>query len=339
MNGNQKQPKTLQEAIRYFSNPENVLAYMIRLRWPNGVVKCPTCGRADVVFLKNQRKWQCKSVHPKRQFSAKVGTVMEDSPIPADKWLTAVWLLSNCKNGISSYEVASALGITQKSAWFMMHRIRFGLSLNRKRFGTERKVGGPDNEVEVDETFVGGQKKNMHKGRRDRYEAKGGAFGKTVVQGILDRTARQVRAKVLPDTTREVLQAQILKSVKYGSKVYTDDASAYFHGMQWRYIHDVVNKTESYVRGRVHVNGIENFWSLLKRGLKGTYVAVEPFHLERYVDEQVFRYNNRKHDDGTPITPSERFELALPQFAYKRLTYAELTGKTEESALQTQAPI
>lgn len=159
MDSNHKQPKTLQEAIRYFANPENVLPYMIRLRWPDGVVTCPTCGRTDARFLKNQGKWQCKSVHPKRQFSAKAGTVMEDSPIPADKWLTAVWLLSNCKNGISSYEIASAIGVTQKSAWFMMHRIRFGLSLNRKRFGTNPKIGGGENEVEVEETFIGGQKK------------------------------------------------------------------------------------------------------------------------------------------------------------------------------------
>jgi len=331
MDSKQKQPKTLQAAIVHFSDPDNCLAYMIRLRWPDGVVVCPTCGRTDVVFLKNQRKWQCKSVHPKRQFSAKVGTVMEDSPIPADKWLTAVWLLSNCKNGISSYEVASALGITQKSAWFMMHRIRFGLSLNAKRFGTKSKIGGPENEVEVDETFVGGQKKNMHRDRAVRYEAKGGASGKTVVQGILDRTVRQVRAKVMPNVKRETLQSEILNQVKYGTKVYTDDAVAYEQGMQLRFVHEFVNKTEAYVRGRVHVNGMENFWSLLKRGLKGTYVAVEPFHLERYVDEQVFRFNNRKHDDGSPITASERFALALPQFANKRLTYAELTGKEGET--------
>lgn len=338
MDAKQKQPKTLQEAIRYFGNPDNALAYMIRLRWPDGVVTCPACGRTDPMFLKNQRKWQCKSVHPKRQFSAKVGTVMEDSPIPADKWLSAVWLLSNCKNGISSYEVASALGITQKSAWFMMHRIRFGLSLNRKRFGSNSKLGGPENEIEVDETFVGGQKKNMHKNRAVRYEARGGASGKTVVQGILDRTARQVRAKVMKNVTREVLQSEILSQVKHGTKVYTDDAVAYEQGLQSRFVHEFVNKTESYVNGRVHVNGVENFWSLLKRSLKGTYVAVEPFHLERYVDEQVFRYNNRKHYDGTPISPAERFTLALPQFANKRLTYAELTGKTEEAATTTPEP-
>ena len=343
MDSNHKQPKTLQEAIRFFGNPDNVLAYMIRLRWPDGVVTCPTCSRTDVRFLKNQRKWQCKSVHPKRQFSAKAGTVMEDSPIPADKWLTAVWLLSNCKNGISSYEIASAIGVTQKSAWFMMHRIRFGLSLNRKRSGGSSKLGGPDTEVEVDETFVGGRLKNMHTEKQARYRAQsvtgtiGGAMGKTVVMGMLDRTARQVRAKVVPNVERLTLQNAVLNGIEHGTNVYTDQAPAY-QRLNRTYVHEVVNHAETYVRGRVHTNGIENFWSLLKRTLSGTYVAVEPFHLERYVDEQVFRYNNRKRADGTPITPAERFSLALPQFANKRLTYAELTGKTEDAALQTQEP-
>jgi transposase-like protein len=196
------------------------------------------------------------------------------------------------------------------------------------------KIGGPENEVEVDETFVGGQKKNMHLDKKVRYEAKGGASGKAVVQGILDRTARQVRAKVMPDVKRETLQSEILRQVKYGTKVYTDDAVVYEQGMQRRFVHDFVNKTESYVRGQVHVNGIENFWSLLKRGLKGTYVAVEPFHLDRYVDEQVFRFNNREK----PMDDYARFQKVLGQIANKRLTYAELTGKTEEAATATPEP-
>src|SRR5947209_11250101 len=120
-------PKTLQQAILYFANADNCLNFMVKLRWPDGVVVCPTCEREDAVFLKNQRKWQCKSVHAKRQFSAKVGTIFEDSPIPLDKWLTAVWMIVNCKNGVSSYEIASTIGVTQKSAWFMMHRIRLAL--------------------------------------------------------------------------------------------------------------------------------------------------------------------------------------------------------------------
>jgi hypothetical protein len=156
------------------------------------------------------------------------------------------------------------------------------------------KLGGPDTEVETDETFIGGRKKNMHADKELRYEQKGGAQGKTIVQGFLDRDLRQVRAKIVPNVLRETLQSEVLKEVKYGSKVYTDDAVAY-NDLRSRFVHEVVNKTASYVRGRVHVNGMENFWSLLKRGLNGTYVAVEPFHLERYIDEQIFR--------GTTIVP------------------------------------
>jgi transposase-like protein len=334
MEGKPMKPKTLQQAIVYFSNPDNALEYMKRLRWPDGVVSCPTCGRTDVTYLKNQRKWQCKTVHPKRQFSAKVGTVMEDSPIPADKWLAAVWLLSNCKNGVSSYEVARALGITQKSAWFMLHRIRLGLSLNARKFGAKTKMGGGSGPIEIDETFVGGKVRNMHRERRKRFAAEsghtGGYTGKTVVIGMLDRDLRKVRAKVIPNVKRESLQAAVMNEVKYGSKIYTDEATGY-DKMREKFVHDVVNHMETYVNGQVHTNGIENFWSLLKRTLSGTYVAVEPFHLERYVDEQVFRYNHRKHEDKTPMTDLERFETALPLFAGKRLTFAEVTGKDGET--------
>jgi transposase-like protein len=334
MNGKQQKPKTLQDAIVYFSDPDNALEYMVRKRWPDGKVACPKCGRQDPVFLQNQRKWQCKSVHKNRQFSAKVSTVFEDSPIPLDKWLIAVWMLSNCKNGASSYEIARTIGVTQKSAWFMLHRIRLGFQTNRG-FGPKTKLGGPDTEIEVDETFVGGRVRNMHREKRLRYvqegERTGGSVGKAIVQGILDRGSRKVRASVVPNVKRETLQNEILKQVKYGSKVYTDEAVAYMGGMQRRFVHEVVNKTETYVRGRVHVNGLENFWSLLKRGLNGTYVAVEPFHLFRYVDEQVFRFNNRLHDDKTKVSDVERFETALSQIAGKRLTYAELTGKDGET--------
>jgi transposase-like protein len=246
-------PKTLQEAIQYFTNPDNALVYMIRLRWPDGIVSCPACGRTDVVFLKTQRKWQCKSVHHHRQFSAKVGTVMEDSPIPADKWLTAVWLLSNCKNGISSYEIAKAIGVTQKSAWFMLHRIRLGLSLNAKKFGTRTKIGGGSGPVEVDETFVGGKMKNMHSERRARFVAEGsrtgGTIGKTIVVGMLDRDLRKVRAKVIPNVKRKTLQAAVMSEVKHGTKVYTDEAIGY-DKIGYNFVHDVVNHVETYVNGQ-----------------------------------------------------------------------------------------
>jgi transposase-like protein len=321
------EPKSLQEAIVYFSKPENCREYLVARRWPDGVI-CPRCQSKNVLFLEKYNRWHCREKHDAPQFTLKTGTIFEDSPISLDKWLTAMWMIVNAKNGVASWEIHRSVKVTQKSAWFMLHRIRLAMQ-DKPRFGHVTKLGGPESEVEVDETFVGGRKQNMHKDKKVRYEAKGGASGKTIVQGILDRTARQVRAKVMPDVKRETLQAEILKQVKFGTKVYTDDAVAYEQGLQRRFVHDFVNKTETYVRGRVHVNGMENFWSLLKRGLRGTYVAVEPFHLERYVDEQVFRYNNRATKDNQ-LNDSDRFDLAVRQIVGKRLTYAELTGKIGE---------
>src|SRR5580704_2039633 len=316
-------PQTLQEAIQYFTDFENCRKFMIAVRWLDGKVRCPACGSEKVTYLQKARLYKCYGDHPKPKFSLKVGTVFEDSPIALEKWLPAVWVVVNCKNGVSSWELHRSLGVTQKTAWFMLHRIRLALKTNT--LGT--KLGSNDGgEVEVDESFVGGKLKNMHRDRRARWEAKrGGSVGKAVVMGILDRDARQIRAKVVPDVKRETLQNEVLQNVKYGSAVYTDDSVGY-DKLHWRYVHDVVNHAEAYVKGRVHTNGLENFWSLLKCGLKGTYVAVEPFHLDRYIDEQVFRYNNRATKDN-PLNDSDRFLLALSQVAGKRLTFAELTGK------------
>jgi transposase-like protein len=328
-------PKTLQEAIQNFSDEQVCIDAVAAMRWPEGVV-CPHvgCGEKDPYYLKTQKRWKCRKC--RKQFSVKVGSIFEDSPIPLQKWLPAIWLLTNCKNGVSSWEIHRALGVTQKTAWFMLHRVRLGMKEDYGR-GPMNKIGGEGHEVEADETFIGGQKKNMHKNKQVRYEAKGGAYGKTIVQGILDRTARQVRAKVMPNVTRETLQTEILRQVKYGTQVYTDSAVAYEQGMQWRFVHDMVDKSVSYVNGRVHVNGVENFWSLLKRGLRGTYVAVEPYHLDRYIDEQVYRYNNRGSRE-MPMDDYARFEKVLGQLAHKRLTYAELTGKTEEAKTTTPQP-
>jgi transposase-like protein len=318
-----KTPKTLQEAIIYFSDPDRAFEYAVSLRWPDGKVFCPRCNGFKHSFIKTRKIWYCYDC--KKQFTVKVKTVFEDSAIGLDKWMIAVWMLVSCKNGISSYELGKAIGVTQRTAWFMNQRIR--KALHRGSFSNTTKMGGPDSEVEADETFVGGLTKNMHKDRKLKLVHKGGIHGgKTVVQGILDRNLREVRATVVPDVKRETLQNQILKNVKYGTKVYTDDAVAYEQGMQWRFIHDVINHSEQYVKGRVHTNGLENFWSLLKRGLRGTYVAVEPFHLFRYVDEQVFRYNNRNG-----LTDAQRFALAMSQIGGKRLTYAELTGKDADA--------
>lgn len=315
----ESEPKTLLEAVRYFSDPDRAQAHFVERRWPDGVV-CPTCGRKDARYLANQRKWQCKSVHPKRQFSAKVGTIMEDSALPLTAWMPAIWLLSNCKNGISSYELARALGITQKSAWFMLHRIRF--AMQSKGGG---KLGGG---IEIDETFIGGKARNMHL-RRGKVMMARGQESKTIVMGMLKRGG-EVRTMVVPDREKKTLHLVIHANVRRGSKVYTDEAISYW-GLESDFAHHVINHAEAYVNGQVHTNGMENFWSLLKRGLNGTYVAVEPFHLFRYVDEQAFRFNHRK-DGERKITDAERFNALLSQVAGRRLTYEKLTGKEGETA-------
>jgi transposase-like protein len=322
------EPKSLQEAIVYLSDADRCFEFAKKLRWPDGTVVCPRCSVAKNSFIKTRKLWFCYAC--KRQFTIKVKTIMEDSPITLDKWMTAFWLLANAKNGISSHELGRAVKVTQTTAWFMLQRIRE--VMNSRKFGATTKIGGEGSELEVDETFVGGKVKNMHRSRRVRFAIQegyaGATTGKTIVHGILDRNLRKVRAQVVPNVTREALQNAIFKNVKYGSTVYTDSAVAYDNGMQRRFVHDVVNKTEAYVRGRVHVNGMENFWSLLKRSLRGTYVAVEPFHLSRYVDEQVFRYNHRK-DGDRKLNDADRFNAVMSQVLGRRLTYDDLTGKSE----------
>jgi len=312
-----KHPKTLQEAVLFFGDADNCLNYMAARRWPNGAI-CPTCGRDDVAYLANQKKWQCKSVHAKRQFSVKVGTIFEDSPLGLDKWLIAVWMITNCKNGISSYEVHRAIGVTQKTAWFMIHRIRKAMEC-----GSFEKLSG---EVECDETYIGGKSKNMHAKRRKEMKIRRGYEEKTGVMGMLQRSGK-VKAKVIKHADTKTLLGLINDNVETGSVVMTDDHGGYRNMSHEDYIHEVINHAVEYVRGNIHTNSIENFWSLLKRSIKGTYVSVEPSHLQRYVEEQVFRYNERKGTDGT------RFQKITSQVSGKRLTYAELTGKTPEASL------
>lgn len=320
-------PQTLLDAVRYFADPDVCVDFVAAMRWPGGV-ECPHCKGKKVSYLSTRRIWKCMNRECHQQFSVKTFSVFEDSPLPLDKWMLAVWLVVNCKNGVSSWEIHRDLHVTQKTAWFMLHRIR--LALKRGFWG---KMGGEDGgPVEVDEAFIGPKPQKMHRARRLRMKTAENGYAKTIVMGMLDRDSRQVRAMVVPDVQRGTLQAAILNNVQKKSKVYTDGATAYddLNERSAKYVHETVNHVDEYVRGQVHTNGIENFWSLLRRSLTGTYVAVEPFHMERYLDEQVYRFNNRATRDN-PLNDFDRFALALSQIAWKRLTYAELTGKVPGS--------
>jgi transposase-like protein len=305
-----KLPKTLLEAIRYFADPDVANDFVAALRWPNGP-ECPNCGGKDLGYTKTRRLWQCKDKTCKRQFSVKVGSIFEDSPIPLDKWIAAVWMIANAKNGISSHELGRAVGLTQKSSWFVLHRVR--LAMQR---GDWRKLSG---EVEVDETFIGGKARNMHKADRTRKITGTGGKDKAKVLGLKERDG-EVRAMVVGGRRKQDLLPKVREHVEPGSAVYTDSLSSY-SGLGEDYWHETVDHAVTYVNGQVSTNQIENFWSLLKRGLKGTYVSVEPFHLFRYLDEQVYRFNTRKANDFT------RFAWVLSTVAGRRLSYAELTGK------------
>jgi transposase-like protein len=316
MNTGTNNPKSLTEAIRYFSDPATAREYFVQYRWPQGV-RCPHCGSDKVSFLVNQNRWQCHTKHAKRQFSAKVGTIFEESPLSLEQWLVALWLEINAKNSISSYELARALGITQKSAWFMLHRCRLAL----KSGSLDKKLSGA---VEADETFIGGLARNMHLDRRLRTLHGPGKWDKTPVMGLLERHTEKgksrVRAEVIPDTRRQTLHSIIHRTVEPGSHVYTDAHKPYLQ-MGPQFIHEFVDHAEAYVQGAIHTNGLENFWSLFKRCIKGTHVSIEPFHLAAYLDSESFRFNHRELTDGG------RFATALPGVVGKRITYAQLTGK------------
>lgn len=304
-------PRTLQQAILYFADFDRCREFLTDLRWPDGTVTCPQCGSDHVTYLAKARVWKCYGKHSSPKFSLKTGTIFEDSPLGLDKWLAALWLLVNAKNGVSSCEIARSIGITQKSAWFMAHRLRFAL-----HHGSFDKLTG---EVEVDETFIGGKARNMHVAQRKRRITGTGGKDKTAVMGILERGGK-VRTVVVENRKKKALQAEVHAHVEAGSALYTDALLSY-EGLAGKYAHQVIDHAVKYVDGQVHTNGLENYWSLLKRGIAGTYVSVEPFHLFRYLDEQAFRYNNRKD-----LNDFDRFQIAASQIVGKRLTWKQAIG-------------
>jgi transposase-like protein len=314
-------PKTLQEAIKYFADAGRAFEYMKSVRWPNGRVSCPRCGCEDVSFVSTRKLWTCKTCQTKKQFTIRVGTILEDSAITFDKWICAFWLIANAKNGVSSYEIHRALGVTQKTGWFMLQRIRLAM-----QNGSLEKLSG---EVEADETYIGGKARSMNAKQRSKRGRGTGGVGKAIVMGLLERgkdKASRVKTKHVPNARRATVQGEVRQHVEPGSHVFTDALPSY-NGLNSAYVHEAVDHAKEYVRGNVHTNGLENFWCLLKRCFKGTYVSVEPFHLFRYLDEQAFRFNERENTD------QGRFIKAISGIAGKSLTYAKLIGKTDQTEL------
>src|SRR3954469_8176865 len=308
-------PKTLLDAVKYFAVADNCRDYMVARRWPNGVT-CPQCGSSAVYFDSSRNGWECKTRHAKRKFTLKTGTIFEDSPLGLDKWLPTVWLIANCKNGVSSHEIARAIGVTQKTAWFMLQRIRLAMQ--------DTETGGKlSGDVELDETFIGGKARNMHFKQRERLGITKGASmaGKVAVMGLLERhpeKGSRVRLATIANNKRKNLMPHVTAHVEKGTTVHTDSLPSYI-SLDTDYTHHVIDHAEKYVDGQVHTNGLENFWSLLKRAIKGTYVSVQPFHLFRYLDEQAFRFNNRRE-----MNDADRFSSVICGIVGRRLTYKDL---------------
>jgi transposase-like protein len=310
-------PTTLQEAVVRFADKQVAHDFFVRQRFPNGMA-CPRegCGSANVVAIKNRNAWRCRECG--RHFTVKVGTIFEDSPIGFDKWLPAMWMLAGDRNGISSYELHRALGVTQKTAWFMLHRLRFAM----KADGDDMLAG----EVEADETFVGGKKRGQGlftNALGMKKLAHGPATGKATVFGMVQRgkdgKPSQVRAMVVPDHKAKSLLPKIYENVVPGSTIYTDALRSYRQADR-DFVHEFIDHSVAYVNGRITTNRIENFWSCVKRTLHGTYIAVRPFHLDAYLDEQVYRFNARCEKDGP------RFVTALKGADGRRLTWNTLTA-------------
>lgn len=296
------------EAVRYFSDLDRAEDYIKSIKWPNGPV-CPGCGSQNVGHIASRRRYQCREKGCRKQFSLATGTIMESTHLRLDQWCVAAWMLINCRNGVSSCEIARTIGCKQQSAWHLLHRLR---ALFTQEY-TEKFRGL----CESDETFIGGLFKFMSAERRERARQRG-QKGKAVVHAIKERRSGMVRAEVIPAARTEYVRDAVLEHVKTGSRLYTDESMVY----DWAdscYIHRTVNHQERYVQGTVHTNGCENFFNCLRRACKGTYIKPTAEHLPSYVDEAVFRFNIRHESEWA------RFDTAMRRIVGKRLTYSELT--------------
>lgn len=303
-----KYPTNLTQAIRYFSDDDRAFEFVKLMRWPDGVT-CPRCDSGRLSFLTTRKMWKCLDC--KRQFSVRVGTIFEGSPLPFSTWLPAIWLIANSKNGISSHELGRALGITQKTAWYMLHRIRKAMA--------DGTVGLMAGVIEVDETYVGGAAKNMHRDRRAYAVTGRGGVDKIAIQGIRERGGK-MRGAVLHGTTAADVEDNIYKWVAVGSTIYTDKFAGY-KGLAANFVHGTVDhQKRQYVDGAIHVNSVENFWTLFKRAWRGTYTKHNFEHAHRYLDERLFSFNLRG------LTDLERCQAVLGQVTGRRMTWAELTG-------------
>lgn len=296
----------LVDLMQKFPDEKSCVEHLRAIRWKDGEY-CPYCGNEKVYHFKDGKTFKCASC--RKRFSIRVGTIFEDSPLPLQKWFVAIYLITSHKKGISSVQLAKDIGVTQKTAWFMLHRLRH--AIKTKSFYRPLK-----NEVEVDETYIGGKEKNKHKSKRVEGSQGRSTKTKTPVVGMVERNGK-LKAKVVNDTKSKTIKDLIISNVVFGSKIITDEFRSYF-GLDFLYQHLFVKHSEGeYVNGIAHTNTIENFWSILKRGIVGIYHFVSKKHLSRYLDEFTFRYNTRG------MTEEDRFNYLLAN-CNGRLAYEQL---------------
>ncbi|MCB9840739.1 MAG: IS1595 family transposase [Phycisphaeraceae bacterium] len=304
-----KKPQTLVAAIRFF-DADTADSYLASIKWPDGQPCCPRCGSVNVGWIKSRRRFQCREKACRKQFSTTTGTILEGTHLTSDQWIAAVWMIVNCRMGVSSCEIARTIGCKQQSAWHLLHRVR-----EIMRPANEGKFTGT---VEADSTLVGGLLQNMPKARRARITSRHPHAGKTRVHVVRERSTGKVRATIVDGETAAELHRHVRANVEHGSHVHTDAAHAY-KSLRGDYHHSFVNHArDEYVRDGV--NGCESFFAFLRRGLAGTYIHASPEHLAAYIDEAVYRYNVRHESEW------DRFDAAMRAMVGKRLTYKELTG-------------